>query len=301
MLMEAPLSISSMTGYARAEGRDGTVSWVWEAKSVNGRGLELRLRLPSGHDALDAAARELAAKHLKRGNVQLGLSVVQASDTQAPRINQPFLEQILDLCTGLQTRYPTVAAPSWDGLLALKGVIETGAEEQEALPPHRLAAMRADLDAVLQSLASMRQVEGKRIAAVLSAQMDNVADLAKRAEGLAALRPEAQRERLRTQVAAVLDGAAGLSEDRLTTEVALLAVKADVREELDRLDAHVAAARDLIAAGGAVGRKLDFLSQEFNREANTLCSKAQDVELTRLGLDLKVVIDQFREQVQNIE
>ena len=300
-LTEVPLSISSMTGYARAEGRDGSVSWVWEAKSVNGRGLELRLRLPSGYDALDVAARELAPQFLKRGNVQLGLTVTQASDTHAPRINQAVLEQILDLCTGLQARYPSVTAPSWDGLLALKGVIETGSEDQSALPPQRLAAMRADLEAMLKSLGAMRQVEGKRIAAVLSAQVDSIADLAKRAEGLASLRPEAQRDRLRSQVALVLDNAASLSEDRLNTEVALLAVKADVREELDRLDAHVAAVRDLIAGGGAVGRKLDFLSQEFIREANTLCSKAQDVELTRLGLDLKVVIDQFREQVQNIE
>ena len=295
------LSISSMTGYARAEGRDGTVSWVWEAKSVNGRGLDLRLRVPSGFDVFDVAARELAPKFLKRGNIQLSLSVTQQSDAAAAQINIPFLEQILGVCSQLKSRYPDVAAPSWDGLLGIKGVIDTTLEEVPSDTAARDADIRKSLETVLTSLVEMRQNEGARIAVVLTAQIDEIEVLYKKAGGLAALRPDAQKDRLRTQVAALLDASPALSEDRLTTEVALLAVKADVREELDRLDSHVAAARELVRGGGAIGRKLDFLSQEFNREANTLCSKAQDVELTRLGLDLKVVIDQLREQVQNIE
>ena len=291
-----------MTGYARTEGRDESISWIWEAKSVNGRGLDLRLRVPSGYDALDVAARELAPKLLKRGNIQLSLSITQQAEGTTPRINGPLLEQILAVCDQMKDRYPQVAPPSWDGLLGIKGVIDAAADDQSASPPEREAALRAGLEAVLQSLMTMRNSEGARIAQVLMQQIDEIESLYQRAGGLAALRPEAQKERLRVQVAALLDASsATLDEDRLTAEVALLAVKADVREELDRLSAHVAAARDLIKTGGAVGRKLDFLSQEFNREANTLCSKAQDVELTRLGLDLKVVIDQFREQVQNIE
>lgn len=290
-----------MTGYARAEGRDGTVSWIWEAKSVNGRGLDLRIRVPSGYDSLDVAARELAPKILKRGNIQLSLNIAQQFDGVAPRVNTVLLEQILGACASLQDRYPHVSAPSWDGLLGLKGVIEVGNDEASAITPEREVLLRSGLESVLHSLKVMRQVEGSRIAQVLGTQVDLIETLYQRAGELASLRPEAQKERLRTQVAALLDASSALSEDRVATEVALLTVKADVQEELDRLSAHVAAARDLINSGGAVGRKLDFLSQEFNREANTLCSKAQDVELTRLGLDLKVVIDQLREQVQNIE
>ena len=290
-----------MTGYARSEGRDCGISWIWEAKSVNGRGLDLRLRVPGGYDALDVAARELAPKYLKRGNIQLSLNISQLTETAAPRINGALLEQILGACTQLQDRYPQVSPPSWDGLLAIKGVIEAGSEDSLAMTPERDAALRAGLDGVLTALVAMRNAEGARIAHILNAQVDEIERLYRRAGDLAALRPDAQKDRLRAQVSALLDASPALTEDRLATEVALLAVKADVREELDRLSAHVAAARELIKNGGAVGRKLDFLSQEFNREANTLCSKAQDVELTRLGLDLKVVIDQFREQVQNIE
>ena len=295
------LSISSMTGYARAEGRDENAAWVWEAKSVNGRGLDLRLRVPPGFDALDVAARELAAKVLKRGNIQLNLNVSLQSEGAAASVNGAFLEQILAVCDQLKERYPHVAAPSWDGLLGIKGVIETTQDQETVAGPERAALIRKSLERVLADLVAMRQSEGGRIAAILSAQLDEIERLFTKAAGLACLRAEAQKERLRTQVSALLDASSTLSEDRLNAEVALLAVKADVREELDRLASHVAASRELVESGGAIGRKLDFLAQEFNRESNTVCSKAQDVELTRLGLDLKVVIDQFREQVQNIE
>ncbi len=293
-----------MTGYARAQGRDAQVTWVWEAKSVNGRGLELRVRLPAGHDALEPYAREAAARLLKRGNVHLTLTVDRIAEAPAVRVNTPLLEQILAVCQDWQARFPGVAPARWDGLLAVKGVIEPMAAEEvdaEAVRLGREAAMKATLEEALGQLAAMRAAEGARLASVLSGQLDEIAALAGRAGRSAALRPEAVRDRLKAQVAAVLEAAPALPEERIAQEVALIAVKGDIREELDRLDAHVAAARDLLAGGGTVGRKLDFLSQEFNREANTLCSKSADVDLTRIGLDLKAVIDQFREQIQNIE
>jgi uncharacterized protein (TIGR00255 family) len=293
-----------MTGYARAEGRDSQVSWVWEAKSVNGRGLEIRCRLPSGHDALEVAAREAAGRKLKRGNLQVSLNVSRIAEAPMVRVNHDLLNQLLTLVDNIGPQHQNIAPARWDGILCIKGVLEPMEAEEtdaDAVRASRDAAMKATLEEALDQLAAMRRSEGARIQAVLLSQLDEIATLAERAGATAALRPEMVRERLRHQVAAVLEAAPSLPEDRIAQEVALLAVKADVREELDRLRAHVAAARELIAAGGAVGRKLDFLSQEFNREANTLCSKSSDVELTRIGLDLKAVIDQFREQVQNIE
>lgn len=298
------MSVASMTGYARAEGRDTQVNWVWEAKTVNGRGLEIRCRLPFGHDALEVAAREAVGRKLKRGNLQLSLNVSRVSDAPALRVNHELLNQILTLVDGIGASHQNIAPARWDGILSIKGVLEAAEAEQEdaeAVRAAREAAMKVTLEQALDQLAAMRLSEGARIQRVLLDQLDEIAALAERAGATASLRPEAVRERLRHQVAAVLESVPGLPEERIAQEVALIAVKADVREELDRLRAHVAAARDLIAEGGAVGRKLDFLSQEFNREANTLCSKSSDVELTRIGLDLKAVIDQFREQVQNIE
>lgn len=298
------MSVASMTGYARAEGRDTQVNWVWEAKTVNGRGLEIRCRLPFGHDALEVAAREAVGRKLKRGNLQLSLNVSRVSDAPALRVNHELLNQILTLVDGIGASHQNIAPARWDGILSIKGVLEAAEAEQEDAETVRAAretAMKVTLEQALDQLAAMRLSEGARIERVLLNQLDEIAALAERAGATASLRPEAVRERLRHQVAAVLDSVPGLPEERIAQEVALIAVKADVREELDRLRAHVAAARDLIAEGGAVGRKLDFLSQEFNREANTLCSKSSDVELTRIGLDLKAVIDQFREQVQNIE
>lgn len=293
-----------MTGYARAEGRDALASWLWEVKSVNGKGLDVRCRLPHGHDSLDLAAREMAARKLKRGNVQLSLNLTQTAEGPALRVNKELLRELVTLVDELGPYHQNIAPARWDGLLAVKGVLEPVSGPEDGTEEGRLAreaAMKADLDQLLDNLAAMRLTEGARLQAVLLGQLDEVSQLADRAGACAALRPEAVRERLRQQVALVLEAAPSLAEDRIAQEVALLAVKADIREELDRLRAHVAAAREMIAAGGAVGRKLDFLSQEFNREANTLCSKSSDVELTRIGLDLKAVIDQFREQVQNIE
>ena len=298
------MTIASMTGYARAEGRDAQSSWLWEAKSVNGKGLDVRCRLPYGHDALEVAAREAVTRKLKRGNVQLALTLTSTAAGPELRVNTALLNQLVTLVDELGPSHQNIAPARWDGLLAIKGVLEAAgadANMDEDTGAAREIAMKADLETVLDALAAMRRVEGARIQAVLLDQLDEVELLAERAGSCACLRPEAVRERLRTQVAAVLEAAPSLAEERIAQEVALIAVKSDIREELDRLRAHVGAARDLIGGGGAVGRKLDFLSQEFNREANTLCSKSSDVDLTRIGLDLKAVIDQFREQVQNIE
>lgn len=297
------MTVASMTGYARAEGRDSQGTWVWEGKSVNGRGLELRIKSAPGYDGLEVHAREAAARRLKRGNVQISLNVRAETEQSQVRVNEALLGQLVAICGQWQARHPEITPARMDGLLALKGVLEPVAEAGDAdtLRAARDETMKASLEAMLDQLAEMRRVEGARIAAVLTGQLDEIATLAARAGNCAVLRPEAVRERLRSQVAQVLDAAPTLAEDRIAQEVALIAVKADVREELDRLAAHVAAARDLLAQGGAIGRKLDFLAQEFNREANTLCSKSSDVELTRVGLDLKAVIDQFKEQVQNIE
>ncbi|RAU21328.1 YicC family protein [Paramagnetospirillum kuznetsovii] len=299
------MTVASMTGYARAEGRDAQTSWVWEAKSVNGRGLELRCRLASGHDALEIAARDAAAKRLKRGNVQLSLTVSRVGEQSLLQVNTPLLAQLLSMCKEWEGRFPGVAPARLDGLLAIRGVLEPEVDPErgdtEETRQLREAAMKVSLDSMLDQLAAMRADEGARIAAVLNGQLDEITRLTAKAAACASLRPDAIRERFKAQLAAVLEAAPSLAEDRVAQEVALLVVKADVREELDRLSAHVEAARELLGQGGAIGRKLDFLAQEFNREANTLCSKSSDVELTRVGLDLKAVIDQFKEQVQNIE
>ncbi|WP_404384961.1 YicC/YloC family endoribonuclease [Caenispirillum salinarum] len=304
------MPIASMTGFARAEGADPTRSGttcIWEVRSVNGKGLETRWRIPPGYDGLEIAVREAVAKRLKRGNVSVTLTVSGADEQPSYRVNEALLDQIMDAARRWQIKTGDVAGvqmPRLDGLLALKGVLEqVGEEEPDAQAREaRDAALIAVLDDALVKLAQARADEGARMETVLVGHLDTIADLVEQAAGTAALRPEAVKARLREQVAALVDAQTQVSEDRLAQELALLAVKGDVREELDRLRAHIAQARELIAADkGPVGRRLDFLCQEFNREANTLCSKAQDVALTRIGLELKAVIDQFREQVQNIE
>ena len=300
------MTVASMTGFARAQGVEGPFSWVWEVKSVNGRGLEIRTRLPSGLDVLDMAVRDGLGKRLKRGNVNVNLTLDKQGQGPTVRVNEDLLAQLVDLAERLSAMAPNLAPPSIDGLLALRGVMEVVEAEEgtggdEALVARRDQALLSSFAHCLEQLAEMRVAEGARLEQLLSAQITEIERLASLAEGTAALRPDAIRERFLGQIRSLLVAEPSLSEERLSQVLAMLATKADVREELDRLRAHVAAARDLIQAGGAVGRKLDFLCQEFNREANTLCSKSGDVELTRIGLDLKSVIEQFREQVQNLE
>ena len=295
------MSIASMTGFARASGQDARLAWSFELKCVNGRVLDIRCRLPQGFDALEPALRAAAAEALNRGNLSVNLQMAPAGGTAPMRLNRQALDSLLALVREVGP-VEGVAPARLDGLLALKGVIESlEPDEDEAARETRYATMRASFAEALKALVAARHAEGRALATVLASALDVVAHLVGRAEASATLRTEAVRERLRAQVRALLEAGAPLPEERLAQELALLVVKLDVREEIDRLKVHVEAARKLIKDGGAVGRRLDFLAQEFNREANTLCSKAGDPALTAIGLELKAVIDQFREQVQNIE
>lgn len=295
--MSTPLS--GMTGFARAEGALGDWTWAVEARSVNGRNLEVRFRAPPGLEGLDRVAREAAQSRLQRGQVNVALQARRAERAAAPRVNLPVLEAYLALAQDLGKQ--GVAPPTADGLLGLRGVLE--AEEPEATPEARAAleaAMAASLREALEGLQAARLGEGRQLAPVLSGFVDRIAALIETAEAEAAAQSEAVRERFVRRMAELAPETADL-QDRIVQEAALLAARADVREELDRLAHHVESARSLLAAGGAVGRKLDFLMQEFMREANTLCSKSATTSLTAVGLDLKAVIEQLREQVQNVE
>lgn len=290
-----------MTGFARQEGGDGTLAWTWEIKSVNGKNLDLRCRVPSGYEALEVAARTIVQAGCARGNLQLTLIVNRGQAPVKLQVNRDVLDPLLDLIRELEGEV-RAEPPRLDGLLAVRGVLETVEEqESEEQMAARAAAMEADLVLALEALIAMRRAEGLRLDAMAAGHLAEIERLTAAAGETAAVRPEALRARLKAQVEELLEAAPALSEERLAQEAAVLAAKADVREELDRLGAHVAAARELLAEGQAIGRRLDFLCQELNREANTLCAKSQDVALTRIGLDLKAVIDQLREQVQNIE
>ena|SRR5690625_1482780 len=295
--------LRSMTAYARAQGGDDQLAWVWEIRGVNGRGLDFRARLPHGFDRLDQPLRQRAQARLHRGSLQVGLSLRRVTGSGDIKVNRELLEQLAELAIELHEAGKAVSA-SADGLLALPGVLERAEEgeaQNEAQQAQRDNAMLANFDAAIESFIEMRRAEGQRLGALLSGQLDQIEAAVEAATACAATQPEALRERLRELVEELLEASPALPEERLAQEAALLVGKADVREELDRLRAHLEAARALLAEGGAVGRRLDFLCQEFNREANTLCSKSPDVELTRIGLQLKAVIEQFREQVQNLE
>jgi uncharacterized protein (TIGR00255 family) len=296
------LAIASMTGFARAEGGDGDLRWTWEVKSVNGRNLDIRVRVPSGFEALEPGVRTAVPERLKRGNVSIGLVLTRGQQPARARINKDLLEQVIVLAQEVQQRLKT-EPPRPDGLLAIRGVVEPAEEEElpEEQREARTAKMASDFGKALASLAQMRQDEGARLAAIVGQQLNDIERFCAAAAASAAAQPAALQARLKQQVEMLLGTAPALPEERLAQELALLITKADVREELDRLGVHIAAARKLLKDGGAVGRKFDFLCQEFNREANTLCSKSSDSELTAVGLDLKAAIDQLREQVQNIE
>ena len=288
-----------MTGYGRAEGSADGIAWVWEIKSVNGRGLEVRSRLGNGFEHLEPEVRNRASAVLGRGNVSVSLRLTRAGGDRKVTVNRDLLSQLVEAARELAGDGPP---PSVDALLAVPGVIEmTEPEPSEKDQQDLNAALLADLDRALAALAAARSEEGARMAEVLAAHVDSIAALNEAAGTTASIQPGAIRDKLAERLSSLMEGDAVIDPDRLAQEAALLAVKADVAEELDRLSGHVAGARKLLAEGGLVGRRLDFLSQEFAREANTLCAKSADAELTRLGLELKVVIDRLREQVQNLE
>lgn len=286
-----------MTGFARAEGSAAGIAWTWELRSVNGRGLDLRFRLPSGWDSLEPTLREAAGKVLKRGNVTANLSVKRESE---PRLvaDPAALEQVLALALDLHKRIPGSPVPRVESLLGLPGVLRP-AQADEVAPD--TGAVAAGFSRALEALVTARQGEGARLAATLTSLLDEIAALHRRAAEEAADQPAAQRAKVMENLAALLREAPTLPEERIAQEVALLAARSDVREELDRLDSHIQAAHALLREAGNIGRRFDFLVQEFNREANTLCSKSASVALTATGLRLKATIEQLREQVQNIE
>ncbi|MBI1774843.1 MAG: YicC family protein [Proteobacteria bacterium] len=288
-----------MTGFARAEGTAADLTWVWELKSVNGRTLDVRCRLPPGLDRLEPVVRAGIGKPLKRGNVSVNLAIQRASGQAPLAINRAALDRVLALQSELSGLVDS-APPRLEALLAVPGVVERGSGDGLADPGLDRELVEGFSRALAQ-LVGARLEEGARLVVVLNGQLAEIERLMTAAGALVQQKPEAMRERLASQLAQLLEAKPPVSEERLAQELALLAVKGDVREELDRLGSHLAQARELLAAGGAVGRRLDFLCQEFNREANTLCSKSTEVGLTRLGLDLKTVIDQLREQVQNLE
>lgn len=296
-----PMTIASMTGFARDEGTDGAVAWVWEVKSVNGKGLDLRCRLPGGYEALELEVRKRLGARLSRGSFAINLQVRRLGGEGAVAVNEAALEALLDVIARYELT-PGVAPARLDGLLAVPGVViaEDVLTDEEGRAA-RTARILESFERALDALVAARQEEGAALHAVLVSLVDRIESLAAEAAASAAAQPAMLKARFEAKVQEFLNDSMGLSPERVAQEVAVLATKADVREELDRLQSHVAAARQLLETKEPVGRKLDFLAQEFNREANTLCSKSQDIELTRIGLELKNVIGQLREQIQNIE
>jgi uncharacterized protein (TIGR00255 family) len=289
-----------MTGFARAEGEAAGISWIWEIRSVNGRSLDLRLRLAPGFDALEPQLRSILAQRFRRGNFSASLAVARTK-TATFRVNREALAQLVALMNDL-AKEVEAAPPRLDGLLALRGVVETVEDdEDDAVVEQRNLAVLGGWTTALDRLAAARGNEGARLAVSLRGQVEEMTRLTKAAEESAAAQPAAIRERLQTMLSGLADLVPGMMEERVAQEMALLVARSDIREEIDRLHAHLDQAAELLNQGEAIGRRLDFLCQELNREANTLCSKSADIELTRIGLALKATAEQFREQVQNIE
>ncbi len=289
-----------MTGFARVDGADNGFAWAWEVRSVNGRGLDLKLRLPAGFDGLEPKLRDLAGQVLRRGNV--GASLAVKREERARLVADPeTLADLLSLARAIAAQIPDAPPPRAELLMGLPGVIRPPTASEDGAGAPGLAAVQAGFEAALAALAAARQEEGTRLGGLLRGQLDSIAALRTQAEAEAADQPRLQRDRMTESLAGLLRDQPGLPAERIAQEVALLATRSDVREELDRLSAHVAAARGLLDEGTAIGRRFDFLVQEFVRETNTLCSKSASVPLTATGLRLKAVIEQMREQVQNVE
>lgn len=295
------MPLSSMTGFARSHGASGPTGFEWELKSVNAKGFDMRMRLPPGWDDVEQAARKSASQMLSRGTVNASLTVKRTGAQPEVRINEDVLSSVLKVAQQLSQRIDAVA-PSIDGLLSIKGVIEiVEPEASEDETSAAKAAVAVAFQDALKSLVEMRDREGATLGDILGLRLDEIEKLAARAEAAPGRKPDAIRARLSEQIAALMETSDRFDADRLHQEALMIAARADIREELDRIASHVAQARDMLKKGGAVGRKLDFLAQEFNREVNTCCSKSGDLELTAIGLEMKSVVEQFREQVQNLE
>lgn len=295
------MPLASMTGFARAQGASGAYAWAWELKSVNAKGLDLRLRLPASWDAIEAPARAALTKLLARGTISALLTIDRSGAAPSVRVNEDVLGALVEAAKKAASRFG-VSPPGLDSLLGMKGVIEVADSEER--PEEKQAAEKAvvqGFEQALKELSAMRVREGDALKHILSERIDEIAKLTAAADASPARKAEAIRAKLIEQVKTLLDTGEKFDADRLHQEAVMLAAKADIREELDRLTTHVAAVRKLLSDGGPVGRKLDFLAQELNRESNTLCAKANDVSLTAIGLDLKAAVDQFREQVANLE
>jgi len=296
------MALQSMTGFARSEGTSGRYRWSWELRSVNGKGLDVRFRLPTGMEGFEVDARRLLSDALARGNLQASLSVTISENRVEAVLNQDALAAVLKLRDELGSSVVDPSPMRLDALLAVRGLVEfREAVDAGEVIAARDAAILEGLEQAINALCDMRSSEGEALGRLLSAQVNKIEELALQVEKDPSRTPEEIARKLESQLAALLDAAPSLDRDRLHTEAVLIATKADLREEIDRLKAHVAAARDLLSTGGPIGRKLDFLAQEFNRESNTICSKSNAVAVTAIGIELKVVIDQFREQVQNLE
>lgn len=296
------MALQSMTGFARVEGTSDRFQWVWELRSVNGKGLDIRFRLPPGLEGLEGEARRLIGQRLARGNLQVGLSVSQSEARVEATLNEDALAAVLALRERLGPSIVDPAPLRLDTLLAVRGLVEfRDAEDAPEVAEARVAAITAALSAAVDALCDMRAAEGEALGRLLNGHIDRIEALTDLVERDPSRSHEEILRKLEGQVAALIEAGPALDRDRLHGEAALLATKADLQEEIDRLRAHVAAARDLLAKGGAIGRKLDFIAQEFNRESNTICSKSNAVAVTAAGIELKVVVDQFREQLQNLE
>ncbi len=296
------MTLASMTGFARSSGVDAPYRWAWEVKTVNAKGLDLRLRLPSGFDAIEASARAKLGAALARGTCYATLAIQRDAAPAAVRINRAVLAALVAALQDVPFDPHKIRPASLDGLLAVRGVVEVfeAGEDEAALAAAQAAAL-GGLDTAIAALVAMRRGEGAALQAVLSERLAQIARLTAAADHAPARGADAIRARLHHTIALLTGGASPLDPQRLHQEAVLLAAKADIREEIDRLHAHTKATRALLAEGGAVGRRLDFLAQEFSREANTLCAKSNDAGLTAIGLDLKTQVEQLREQVQNVE
>jgi uncharacterized protein (TIGR00255 family) len=290
-----------MTGFARSHGASGPYAFEWELKSVNAKGFDFRTRLPPGWDDIESTVRRRSAQILSRGTIYANLTLKRSSAASVIRINEEVLASVLKVAGDLSDRIDAVA-PSIDGLLSIKGVLEVLEPESDEVEEQAAKAAVAEaFEAALSSLADMREREGVVLGQILLQRMDEIERLASKAEAAPGRQPDAVKMRLAEQISALLETSDRFDQDRLNQEAILIAAKADIREELDRIASHISQVRELISGGGPIGRRLDFLAQEFHREVNTCCSKSNDLELTNIGLAMKNVVEQFREQIQNLE